>query len=183
MAKKANPRRYAQAVFKIALEKQEIERWQADLDKIVAAVGDGSFLAALGSPRIKIEDKYRFLRERLGGISPFALNLVELLISRSHVSIITRVADEYRHLVNENRGIRSAEVVTAVPLDDADKTKLSEKLGAIVGARVEVNADIDPAILGGFIAHVGGKLLDGSTRSKLAALKRQLMSSGDIISS
>jgi F-type H+-transporting ATPase subunit delta len=183
MAKKANPRRYAQAVFEIALEKQEVERWQADLDKITAAIGDTSFLAALDSPRIKIADKYRFLRERLGDINPLALNLLQLLISRSHVGVLAQIATEYHYLVNEQRGISLAEVVTAVSLDDADKTKLSQKLGAIVGAQVEVKSEVDPAILGGFIARIGGKLLDGSTRSKLAALKRQLMSGGDILNS
>ena len=64
MARKAYARRYAQAVFEIALEKKELERWQSDLQKIVAAVSDAAFLAALESPKIKFDDKTRFLSER-----------------------------------------------------------------------------------------------------------------------
>jgi F-type H+-transporting ATPase subunit delta len=176
MVKKANARRYAQAVFEIALEDKELDGWQADLDKIVGAVSDSSFHAALDSPRIKIEDKARFLKERLPGINPLALNLVQLLVARSGVGIITQIAAEYHRLVNEYHGIATADVVTAVPLDEEDKKRLAEKLGALVGVEIDMKTAVDPAILGGFVAHVGGKLLDGSTRSKLAALKKELAS-------
>ena len=178
MAKKAYARRYAQAVFEIALEKKELDRWQADLQKIVDAVSDTTFLAALDSPKIKIEDKSRFLRERLGDINPLALNLVLLLINRTGVGMIVKIADEYQRLLDNYHGIETAEVTTAVLLDDKDKKKLVEKLGALVGAEVELKTEVDPEILGGIVARVGGKLLDGSTRSKLAALKKELAGEG-----
>ena len=176
MAKKANARRYAQAVFEIALEKRELERWQTDLDKIVGSVSDHTFHAALDSPKIKIEDKIRFLKERLPAINPLALNLLQLLITGSDVGLISPITAEYRRLVNDYHGIASADVVTAVPLDEQDKKTLAGKLGVLVGAEVEIKTTVDPDILGGFVAHVGGKLLDGSTRSKLAALKKELES-------
>jgi F-type H+-transporting ATPase subunit delta len=178
MAKKANARRYAQAVFEIALEKKELDRWQTDLQKIVGAVSDDTFHAALDSPRIRIEDKSRFLKERLEDISPLALNLVLLLITRTHAGVIKEIADEYRHLLDHYRGIETAEVTTAVPLEENDKQKLAEKLGALTGAKIELKTQVKPEILGGVIARVGGKLLDGSTRSKLAALKKELVGRG-----
>ena len=176
MAKKANAKRYAQAVFEIALEKRELERWQADLDKIVGAVSDSTFHDALDSPKIKIEDKVRFLKKRLPGLNPLALNLVQLLVTRAGISVMIQIAGEYRRLVNDYHGIAPADVVTAVPLDEQDKKGLAEKLGALVGAEIELQTSVDPAILGGFVAHVDGKLLDGSTRSKLVALKKELVS-------
>jgi len=176
MAKKANPRRYAQAVFEIALEKDELERWQSDLQKVVDAVSDGDFLAALESPKIKFEDKSRFLKERLADISPLALNLMLLLISKSGIGMIGEIALQYRRLLDAHRGVQSADITTAVLLDNKDKKKLANKLGDLVGAKVELTANVDPDILGGIIARVGGKLLDGSTRSKLLALKKELVS-------
>jgi F-type H+-transporting ATPase subunit delta len=178
MTKKANARRYAQAVFEIALEKKELDRWQADLQKIVGAVNDDTFHAALDSPRIRIEDKARFLKERLEDISPLALNLVLLLITRTHVGVIKEIADEYKLLLDKYRGIVTAEVTTAVPLEEKDKQKLVEKLGALTDAKIELKTQVMPEILGGVIARVGGKLLDGSTRSKLAALKKELVGRG-----
>ena len=175
MAKKSYARRYAQAAFEIALENRERDRWQADLQKIVGAVSDRSFMAALESPKIKIEDKTRFLKERLGDISPLALNLVLFLISRSGISKINQIAAEYKILLDSYRGIQAADITTAVPLGDKDKDKLTAQLGALVDAKIELKTEVVPAIRGGIVARIGGMLLDGSTRSKLAALKKELV--------
>ncbi len=179
MAKKANARRYAQAVFEIALEKKELDRWQTDLDKVVTAVSEGDFLAALESPKIKLEAKAGFLKKRLGVINPLAINLTLLLVSRSAVDIIGEIAKEYKSLLNEYRGIKAAEVITAVPIDDNEQKKMAGQLGELVNAKVEVTSQVNPDILGGVVVRVGGKLLDGSTRSKLSSLKKELVA-GDI---
>ena len=178
MPKKAYGRRYAQAVFELALEKKELERWQADFAKITAAVADKEFLAALESPKISLEKKSQLLAKRLEGLNPLAMNLVYLLIARSGIGMVADIAAEYQRLLDSHRGIEPAEVITAVPLDEKDIKKLTDNLSAVVGKDVVVRAEVDPEILGGIIARVGGKLLDGSTRSKLAALKRELVGTG-----
>jgi F-type H+-transporting ATPase subunit delta len=178
MAKKANARRYAQAVFEIALENKELERWQDDLQQIVGTVSDNTFRAALDSPKIRIENKSRFLKERLGDINPLALNLVLLLITKTHAGVIKEIADEYKSLLDKYHGIETAEVTTAVPLEERDKQTLAEKLGALMDVKIELKTQVAPEILGGVIARVGGKLLDGSTRSKLIALKKELVGGG-----
>jgi F-type H+-transporting ATPase subunit delta len=177
MPRKFNARRYAQAVFAIALEKKDLERWRTDLQKITDAVGNETFLAVLESPKIKFKEKSRLL-ERLGGIDPMVLNLVRLLIARGGVNMIPEIAAEYRLLLDEYRGIQTAAVVTAVPLDSEDKDKLAKNLGARVEKKIVLDAAVDPEIIGGIVARVGGKLLDGSTRSKLIALKKELESGG-----
>ena len=178
MARRGYARRYSQAVFEIALETKELDRWQSDLKKVVSVVGDAAFMALLESPRFHFEDKARLLSERLRGINPMALNLVLLLVTRGRLSIIGDIADGYQRLLDSYRGIESAEVTTAVPLDDKDKLRLAEHLGAIVGKKVKLKCEVDPSLIGGIVARIGDKLLDGSTRSKLMALKRELVSTG-----
>ena len=84
------------------------------------------------------------------------------------------IADEYQRLLDSYHGIEPAEVITAVPLDDEDRLRLGERIGAVVGKKVVIKPEVDSSIIGGIIARIGGKLLDGSTRSKLEALKREL---------
>jgi F-type H+-transporting ATPase subunit delta len=174
MPTKVYARRYAQAVFQIALEKQELEQWQSDLEKIAAIVSDATVQAALENPKLKFDDKIGIFSKNLGDISPLALNLVRMLITRAGIGMIGAIADEYRILLDDYHGVKSAEVITAVPIDDKDKQKLAEELGALIGSKVTLKSEVDPEIIGGIIARVGGKLLDGSTRSKLAVLKREL---------
>jgi len=178
VARRGYARRYSQAVFEIALETKELDRWQSDLKKVVSVVGDAAFMTLLESPRVHFEDKTSLLSERLEDISPLALNLVLLLVTRGRLSIIGDITDGYQRLLDSYRGIEPAEVTTAVPLDDKDKVKLAEHLGAMVDKKVKLKCEVDPGLVGGIVARIGGKLLDGSTRSKLTALKRELVAAG-----
>ena len=178
MARKTSARRYSQAVFEIALETKKLAKWQSDLKKIVSVVRDATLMAFLESPKFHFDDKSRLLSERLEGINLLALNLVLLLVAKRRLDIIGDIADEYQRLLNSYRGIEPAEVITAIPLDDEDKQKLVEHLGAIVDKKVVLKSETDPGIIGGIIARIDGKLLDGSTRSKLMALKKELVGTG-----
>ncbi len=174
MARRAYARRYSQAVFEIAMERQELDRWQSDLRKIASLGEDAALVALLENPRLHFNDKARLLSEQLGDINPLALNLVYLLVARSRLSMLGEIADEYQRLLDSYRGIEEAEVTTAIPLDDEDKLRLGERLEAIVGKKVVIKPEVDSSLIGGIVARIGGKLLDGSTRSRLEALKREL---------
>ena len=174
MARKAYARRYSQAVFEIAVAKQELDRWQADLRKIASLSEDAVFVALLENPKIRFNDKAKLLAERLTGINPLALNLVYLLLARGRLSMVSEVADEYQQLLDSYRGIEPAEVITAIPLEDADKQNLEKHLEAIVNKKVIIKPIVDSSLIGGVVARIGGKLLDGSTRSRLEALKKEL---------
>ena len=174
MARRAYAKRYSQAVFNIALEKKELDRWRSDLEKIAGLVGDAAFVALMQSPKLPFDAKAKLLSEQLGDINPLALNLVYLLVTRGGLGMAGNIADEYQRLLDSYRGIEPAEVTTAVPLDDEDKLRLGERLGAVVGKKVVLKPEVDSSLIGGVIARVGGKLIDGSTRSKLEALKREL---------
>lgn len=176
MAGRVHARRYARAVFEIALENKDLDRWQTDLTKVSALGQYAAFIALMENPKIGFGEKQKLLDKVLGDINPLVRNLVYLLVSRSAVSLVGDIAGEYQRLLNEYRGIEHAEVVTAVPLGDKDKKSLEEHLGAVVGKKIVLTASVDPDLIGGMVARVGGKLLDGSIRSQLAALKSELAS-------
>ena len=178
MAKRVYARRYAQAVFEIALESDQLDRWQSDLSKIASLGEDTTVIAFLESPKFHFDTKTKFLSERLGDLNPLALNLVYLLMTRGRLSMIGDIADEYQRLLDSHQGIERAEVTTAIPLDDEDQQRLAEHLGAVVGKKVIIKPEVDSNLIGGIVARIGGKLLDGSTRSKLMALREELVRGG-----
>ena len=59
-------------------------------------------------------------------------------------------------------------------IDDKDKIGLEERLSAMVGGKVVIKTEVDSNLIGGIVARIGGKLLDGSTRGRLEALKREM---------
>ena len=177
MARKAYARRYAQAAFEIAMERKEFDSWQSDLREIAGLGEDVALAVLLESPKLYFDDIVKLLSEQLVGINPLALNLVYLLIARGKLNIVGEIADEYQRLLDSYRGIEQAEVITAVPLDDEDKLSLAERLGVIVGKKVLIKSTVDSTLIGGVVARIGGKLLDGSTRSRLEALKKEMSGS------
>jgi len=178
MARKVYTQRYAQAVFEIALETKGLDSWQSDLRRIVSLAEDDATIAFLESPKIPFDDKARLLSEQLNGVNSLALNLVYVLAAKGRLRSIGDIAADYQRLLDNYRGIEMAEVVTATALDEEDKRRLAEHLSVIVGKKVTLKTAVAPGLIGGVIAKIGGKLLDGSTRSKLAALRKELVRAG-----
>ena len=174
MAKKAHVRRYVQAVFEIALERQELDKWQSELRKIAVLGEDPAIPPLLENPKLRFEDKKKLLSGVLTDISSLAMNLVYMLVTKGNLNMVTDIADGYQEMLDIYRGIERADVVTAVPLDDDDRKRLEARLGAVVNKKVIVTQEVDPDLLGGIVARMGGRLLDGSVRSRLAALKSEI---------
>lgn len=166
--------RYARAVFHIASERHELDRWQSDLS-MIADLGENSDLVALlKNPNVRFSEKSKLLSESLREVSPSALKLVYLLVTKDRLSLVAKISEEFQRLLDSHRGIEAAVVVTAVPLDDKTKSGLVKHLEDIVGKKVVAQHEVDPDIIGGVIVRIGGKLLDYSTRSRLMALKEEL---------
>ena len=177
MANSTYAKRHAQAVFKTALDRKELNRWQSDLRKIASLFKDEAIFALLKNPEVNFDDKAKVLSERLGDINPLALKLVSQLVAKGRLGMIGDIADEYQRLVDNYRGIEGAEVAevtTAIPLDDEDKLRLAQRLTSLVGKPVVLKAKVDSGLIGGITIRVGDKLIDGSIRSKLAALKKEM---------
>jgi len=174
VARRAYARRYSQAVFEIAQEKGELDGWQSDLGKIAKLGEDAALIALLETPKLPFNQKAKLLAERLGDINHLALNLVYLLVAKGRLNLAGEIADEYRRLLDTYRGIEPAEVITAVLLDDEAKLRLAERLSTMIGKKVVIKPEVDSSLIGGMVVRVGGKLLDGSTRSRLEALKKEL---------
>jgi F-type H+-transporting ATPase subunit delta len=167
-------KRYAQAVFEIALESNKLKDWQSNLTKIAKLIQDDEFVGLAENPKIPFDLKTKLVQDGLGKINPMALNLVYLLISKGKLKTAGYISDEYNRLLNEHYGIKSAEVTTAIPLDNVEREKLGQNLESLVGKKVSMNVQVNPEILGGFIARIDDSLIDGSIRNRLEMLKKRL---------
>ncbi len=167
-------RRYGRAVFEIALESDAPERWQADLEKIVRTVTEPEVKAFLESPSVPFAEKKRLLAGELKDCQPLALNLVYLLSSRESLAMVEEIGAEYGRLLNSHRGIEMVAVTTAVPLSEEEKEKLASRFSSLLGKKIVLETREDKAVIGGFRAMVGSRLLEGSVAGRLEALRRQM---------
>jgi len=175
MPRTSSAKRYAQASFELALERNELESWQESLRKIADLTKDEELMALLLNPRLPLDVKKSLLENRSGKINPLARNLAFLLVHKGRFSLGVDISKQYNDLLDAHRGIERANVTTAFPLGDEENKAISRRLGEIVGRKVVVDAHVDASIIGGFIARMGDKLIDGSVHQKLETLKRSLV--------
>jgi F-type H+-transporting ATPase subunit delta len=174
MAKGVSGKRHAQAVFQIALEEKQLDRWLTDVERIAAVLGDAEIAAVLANPKVSPDKKKDVLDRGLEGVSPTAMNLAQLLVARNRLHLVQSLAVEYKRLMNAYGGVELAEVTTAIPISDQDGERVGKGLAAISGKRVTLELDVDPGILGGFVARLGDKLIDASARTRLQELRKSI---------
>jgi F-type H+-transporting ATPase subunit delta len=80
----------------------------------------------------------------------------------------------FGELLRRERGIVLAEVRTALPLDDAQRGSVEDRLAELTGEKVEMNEVVDEALIGGIAVRIGDRLYDASVRNRLERLRARL---------
>jgi F-type H+-transporting ATPase subunit delta len=177
--KGASARRYAEAAFELAAERHTVDAWTRDLQTIADFASEADVGRVLESGRVPAGEKLRLVTAALEPhVSPLAMNLVKLLAARNKLHLAREIFDAFRERADDRRGVAHATVTTAVPLADDERQAIATRLSTLTGKRVDVTPVVDEAIIGGVVARIGDQLIDGSTRTKLIALKRRLAAAG-----
>ena len=174
MIREIAARRYGEAAYQIAREAGSEERWAEGLALMAAVFADPQVDALMQEARVSTADKMRLAENALKDADPLVLNLARLLVHRGRTSLAAQIAEAFQELVDAERGIAHAVVTTAVPLSGGERDAVAKRLGEITGREVEVETEVDEGIIGGLVARIGDRLIDGSTRSRLATLRRRL---------
>jgi F-type H+-transporting ATPase subunit delta len=152
-----------------------LEVWQEGLKKMADLAIDQRVMAMLQDPRIPFDAKKSLLQKGLGEIHLLVFNLAVLLVSKGIFSRSGDIFEQYIHLLDAHQGVERAKVTTALPLGTEEKGVVSRRLGEIVDRKVVIDGEVEPSIIGGFIARIGDTLIDGSIRQKLETLKKILV--------
>ncbi len=170
-------KRYAKALFDAASREQAVDRVESDLGLVSYVVESNPDLRrALHIPLITAEKKKAILRGVFGGkVHQITLDYMCLLADKRREEALVRTEAVYVELANEARGVVEARVTTAVELREDEEIKLAAKLSGITGKQVHLIKNIDPSIIGGIVVRIQDKIIDGSVRGQLAAMREKLL--------
>ncbi|WP_424128357.1 F0F1 ATP synthase subunit delta [Roseiarcus sp.] len=167
--------RYASALFSLAQDDRQTEAVAQSLSKLDALIAESpDFQRLVRSPVFSAGDQLKALdailaREDFGRITA---NFVRLITVKRRLFYIRDMIAAYRKLYDASRGVTRAEVTSATALTDANVLALKEQLRAASGGReVELETKIDPSIIGGLVVRLGSRMVDGSLRTKLNAIR------------
>jgi F-type H+-transporting ATPase subunit delta len=170
--------RYAQAFLEVATAaKLDTTAIEGQLTDFLATWNTSAELREFFvNPAVPTIQKVEFLdvlNRKLGLIKELR-NLLAVLIDNDRIGHVGEVVAAYRKLLQEQLGIRQAEIVTARELGAQEREALVAEVGKLAGARIDASFKLDAAILGGTVVRIGSTVYDGSVRGRLDRLKEAL---------
>lgn len=131
--------------------------------------------AALTDPGLPADRKLQVVRDLLGGKArDTTIRLVEFAVTRRRGRSLEDVLDELSQLAADRRERYIAHVRVAVPLDERQQERLRSSLSRIYGHEVDLQVELDPAIVGGVQVRIGDEVLDGTVHRRLESARRGL---------
>lgn len=169
-------RRYAQAIVELAAEHNNLDQWRADLGTLTEIWRQTPIALQLDDPKRgrarRMEEARNLLQNR---VNPLALNMVLLLVERGRAGLVTAIARAFERIERDRAGRVTAQVTSAIALTERQQAGLREQLGRRTGKTVDLEARVDPSILGGLVVRVGDELIDASIAGRLRRIEAQLI--------
>ena len=179
MSQRTSATRYAKALFDVALtENAELAKISTDLSEITEILTENTELR-LAMERASVPDAARIaiieqVADKLGVVTVVKKLLVVLTRGR-RLNLLPDLSAVFRERLLAHQNIVRADVTSAAPLSPEKTKALAEHLGQVTGKKVELSTSVDPTLLGGVVARIGGTVYDGSVRTQLQRLRQELV--------
>jgi F-type H+-transporting ATPase subunit delta len=170
-------RRYAKALLTLGLETGEHEKLAESLDAVVRTLAASSEARTLaqnpGYTQKQRQQLVDVLAQRLG-LPGTLVSFLRLLVDRHRLVELADIARSYRDLVDAQVGRVRGSVTSAQPLPPEELERVRQALAETTRKSLILEPRTDPAILGGLVAQVGPTVWDGSLRTQLERLRKEL---------
>jgi F-type H+-transporting ATPase subunit delta len=168
-------RPYAEAVFKLAREKNDLANWSGMLAALEALVKDPQTQACIGDPNVSAQQLEALILGVAGdSVDGTGRNFVQALITNDRLALLPEIRALYEGLRREHDGILEARIISALPIDDNQLRDLVARLEAKYRRKVSAEVEVDPQLIGGVRIVIGDKVIDATVRGKLDAMAAAL---------
>jgi F-type H+-transporting ATPase subunit delta len=169
-------RPYAEAVFSLAKERGELQKWSAMLGLIAGIYHDEQVQKAIANPNATNNDIENLMLavcgERIDGA---ARNFIQTLVHNRRLPVVAEVRELYEQLRAEDEGMAEAKISSAFPLENAQLEQLVALLSSHYRKKINPSVSVDSDLIGGIKVQVGDKVWDASVRGRLQDMAAALM--------
>jgi F-type H+-transporting ATPase subunit delta len=171
--------RYAKALFELVKEDHALEVHQEEMVSLYQCIREIPELKMIiESPVIRASEKMKLFREAFGSsFSGTTMKFIDMVLEGRREEHLAGICRYFLDLIKKEKGIRSAELVTAFKADDKLKQSIIRLVSKRFGGQVELHEKTDTSLIGGFILRVGDQQIDASISSKLEKIKNELTNS------
>jgi len=165
-------RPYARAFLEAAPAGYDIGAFlEAGQTMASAFAANPSLRAFLLAPNVPREAKSKTIEALAAkaGLDAYGARFLQVMLRNHRLLEAAEVFKALRDLNDARQNILRVRVTVPVALTDAEKKTLEGAIAARTGKTVHSQIDLDPTLLGGFIARAGSQVFDGSVA---AAIRR-----------
>ena len=167
-------RRYAQGVFQLAQEEQDLDGWRAELGRLEALLDDEVLRAAFANPAVSMARRLELAKRLAPELKPQSANLLRLLVEHQRTTEMQAIRRDFERMADEASGMVDVTLTSAVELAEADRRRYERELAERLGRQVRIHYRRDPELIGGALIQIGDRVVDGSVRSQLQRLRQAL---------
>jgi F-type H+-transporting ATPase subunit delta len=181
MADRSVARRWARALLQLAEAEDAVDLVSTDFTSLLGAcdANDQELFRALANPLFTVEERMSVLDRLLPrlGLHSITRNLAKLLMEKGRFALLYQIAGVFADLADARANRVRVDVETAVPIGPRLEGQVKAALAKVTGKHVILHTHTNPALIGGMVARVGGKVYDASVRARLDDLREQLVHS------
>jgi F-type H+-transporting ATPase subunit delta len=176
-----NPRlasRYAKSLLDLAVEQNSLDATLKDVQLMDGICRESrDFANVLRSPVIHADKKLQIIKAVLGtGIGALTQAFITLLVNKGREAALPEIAESFISQYKELKRIRTVKLTTATPVSDKVKEAIRSRVAAgLPDHTIELSADVNPDLIGGFVLEMEDKLFDASIRRDLNDIKSQFL--------
>ncbi len=169
-------RPYARAIFELARAAGDYRSWAESLALLAVVVSDDAMRNLLDNPRLTRNDAAQLvIRVCAEDIGEAEKNLVVMLAENDRLAQLPMIAALYNDFRDEAEGLVEAEVISAQPLSEAQKSAIAEVLKQRLGRDIQLNCSVNEDLVGGAVIRAGDLVIDGSAVEHLRQLHSALV--------
>ena len=167
---------FVESIFSLAEAEGVLAQVESEFSSVVRTIDSSDDLRSKLNDELLPSDVRQQIVERLleGKAHRLTAQLVALVIGSGHARSLRTIAERVSSKVAHGSGREVAEVRSAVALTDDQQRRLADALKKATVSDVNLKIIVDPSVVGGLVATVGDKVIDGSVRNRLDQLKSRL---------
>jgi F-type H+-transporting ATPase subunit delta len=166
---------YARSLFEVAKENEELDEIHEQLGEFVDVLDESRDLQVFFfSPYFSSEEKKDGIRKVVEDGNEHFVNFLELVAERHRMPAVFRIRREFDELWRAENKLLEVRITSAIELDDDLVKSIGSRIEEQTGQTIDLDANVDPDVIGGLVLRVGNLVLDASVRGRLNRLRKEV---------
>ena len=166
---------YARSLFEVAKENDELDEVQEQLGQFADALDESRDLQVFFfSPYFSSQEKKEGVAKIVDGANDHFENFLELIAERHRMPAVFRIRREFDALWRRENKLLEVRITSAVEIDDDLVKSIGSRIEEQTGQRIDLDANVDPDVIGGLVLRVGNMVMDASVRGRLERLRKEV---------